>query len=226
MVGCGMKQARGARAEQAVEAGWNGKDGTSRDVADPDRRVRVNLRVRGLRNSREWTLEAYVDEGAVFGQPHERRRIQRTGRAQTSVCEPRPSGASSTGPPDREQPLVKTTRCVTRLRRGSEDHEGPSTPWLTRAGCRRIQEAPRRSRATALRRSCTQGQGGHVGKANDPQPGSCRETHQDHAEGPPLDPRSGLEGWRPVGNQVLEDPTNLMEGRRASAWHSTAREIL
>jgi len=38
MVGCGMQQARGARAEQAVEAGWNGKDGTSRDVADLDRR--------------------------------------------------------------------------------------------------------------------------------------------------------------------------------------------
>jgi len=38
MVGCGMQQARGARAEQAVEAGWNGKDGTSREVADLDRR--------------------------------------------------------------------------------------------------------------------------------------------------------------------------------------------
>jgi hypothetical protein len=152
MVGCGMQQARGARAEQAVEAGWNGKDGTSREVADPDRWERVGPRTRGITNSREWTLEAYVDEGAVFGQPHERRRIQRTGGKQISVCKLRPSGASSTGPPDREQPLVKTTRCVTCLRRGSEDHEGPSISWLTRAGCRTIREVPRRSRSSALRR--------------------------------------------------------------------------
>lgn len=226
MVGCGMQQARSARAEQTVEAGWNGKGGTSQDVADPDRWEWVTPRVRGNILPREWTLEAYVDEGAVFGQPQERKRIQRTGREQTSVCEPRPSGESSTGPPDREQPLVKTTRCVTRLRRGSEGHEGLSTSWLTRAGCRTVREAPRRSRQPALRRRWTQGQGGQAGKANDPQPGTCRETHQDRTEGPPPEPRSGLEVRRPARNQVLEDPTNLMEGRRISVWQSTTRARL
>lgn len=94
MVGCGMQQARGARVEQTVVAGWNGKGGTSQEVADPGRWEFAEPRVRGDSNPREWTLEAYVDEGAVFGQPHERRLIRRTVGTQISVCRPLLSGAS------------------------------------------------------------------------------------------------------------------------------------
>jgi len=37
-IGCGMQQARSARAEKTVEAGRNGKGGTSPEVANPGRR--------------------------------------------------------------------------------------------------------------------------------------------------------------------------------------------
>jgi len=72
MVGCRMQQACGARAEETVEVGWNDKDGTSLAVAAPGRRVSKAKRLRDVEQAREWTLEAYVDEGAVFGQPQER----------------------------------------------------------------------------------------------------------------------------------------------------------
>lgn len=72
MIGCRMKQACGARAEETVEVGWNDKDGTSLVVAAPGRRVSEERRLRRTNQTREWTLEACVDEGAVFGQPQER----------------------------------------------------------------------------------------------------------------------------------------------------------
>jgi len=72
MVGCRMQQACSARAEETVEVGWNDKDGTSLAVAAPGRRERGERRSRRRNRTREWTLEAYVDEGAVFGEPQER----------------------------------------------------------------------------------------------------------------------------------------------------------
>jgi hypothetical protein len=112
MVGCRMQQACGARAEKAVEVGRNDRDGTSREVAALGRRKRRSTRSRGPRINREWTLEADVDEGAVFGQPHERSPNRRF--------------AKRPGTPGIAEGIEgRTARCVTRLRRGREGHEGP-----------------------------------------------------------------------------------------------------
>jgi len=72
MVGCRMRQACGVRAEKTVEVGRNDKDGTYREVAIPGRREWRAEPQGEADHEREWTLEAHIDEGAVFGQPHER----------------------------------------------------------------------------------------------------------------------------------------------------------
>jgi hypothetical protein len=56
-------------AEQAVEAGRNGRDGTSPGAGSPG--PKATPPARGWKR-REWTRKADVDGGAIFGQPQER----------------------------------------------------------------------------------------------------------------------------------------------------------
>jgi len=126
MVGCRMRQACGARAEKAVEVGRNDKDGTNREVAAPDRREWEAESSDEAEHEREWTLEACVDEGAVFGQPQERSpsRRREARRSGSGFGQTRAASQAAAG---------RTARCVTRLRRGREGHEGPTASRLTRA---------------------------------------------------------------------------------------------
>jgi hypothetical protein len=62
MIGCRAQQTCRGRAEEAVEAGRNGKDGTS---------TRLASRAEGRVTAREWTREPHLDGGASLETPGE-----------------------------------------------------------------------------------------------------------------------------------------------------------
>jgi hypothetical protein len=133
MVGCRMEQACSARAEKAVEVGRNDKDGTCLECGNSGPKEVA----RDVLARTESSLG--VDARAVC---RRRGSLWRTPREES---EPAVREVTCLTAGSRTK-LAKTARCVTRLRRGREGHEGPSALWLTRAKCCRFRAVPRRSR--------------------------------------------------------------------------------
>jgi hypothetical protein len=65
----GCNKPAGRRAEKTVEAGRNGKGGTSSDRGRSEPKVGAS----SPKSDREWTRADCVDGGAILGQPQERR---------------------------------------------------------------------------------------------------------------------------------------------------------
>jgi hypothetical protein len=200
MVGCRTRQACSARAEKTVEVGRNDKDGTSREVAAPDRKRRGGTCLHEPDRLWEWTLEWYVDEGAVFGEPQER-SLNRDSR-----CEA-PHGGEQDGSGKDSTMCDASSKRARRSRRARGSLAHPSEELQVPGSTSKVKSA--RARASAgrrPRRSSGEGQ---------------RPATRILMCEPPRPPR-----WKRTGHQVLEDPANLMEGRRVSTRPSTSRARL